>query len=60
MMTTNSIAFSVCPNHSSASGIQQTLGSVCSPSASTPMVSWKNCDVLVSRPSGMPIAMPMA
>ena len=34
MMTTNSIALSVWPNQSSASGTQHTLGSVCSPSAS--------------------------
>src|SRR5208337_2828903 len=31
MMTTKSIAVSVCPNQSSASGTQQTLGSVCKP-----------------------------
>ena len=31
MTTTNSIALSVCPNQSSASGTQQTLGSVCKP-----------------------------
>ena len=42
MMTTNSIAPSVWPNQSSASGTQHTLGSVCSPSASTPIVSSKN------------------
>jgi hypothetical protein len=39
MMTTKSIAASVCPNQRIASGTQQTLGSVCKPSASTPSVS---------------------
>ena len=29
MMSTKSIAVSVCPNQSSASGTQQTLGNVC-------------------------------
>ena len=59
MTTTNSIALSVWPNHSSASGTQQTLGSVCSPSAIDPIVSSKNCDVPVSRPSGSPITTPI-
>ncbi len=60
MTTTNSMAPSVWPNHSSASGTQQTLGRVCRPSASEPSVSSKNCDVLVSSPSGKPIARPIA
>ena len=34
MTTTNSMALSVWPNQSSASGTQQTLGRVCKPSAS--------------------------
>ncbi len=60
MITTKSIAASVCPNHNSASGIQQTLGSVCSPSASAPIVSWKMSEVLVTRPSGRPMTTPIA
>ena len=59
MTTTKSIAVSVCPNQSSASGTQQTLGSVCRPSASTPMVSSQNLNRAVSSPSGKPAAMPM-
>jgi hypothetical protein len=60
MITTKSIAASVCPNHKSASGIQQTLGSVCNPSASAPTVSWKISEVLVIRPSGKPMRTPIA
>jgi hypothetical protein len=59
MMTTKSIAISVCPNQSSARGIQQTLGSVCKPSASNPIVSSQNLTRAVSSPSGKPAAMPM-
>src|SRR5229473_1636749 len=55
MITTNNIAPSVCPNHSNASGTQQTLGSVCKPSASTPIVSSTNFEDAVSNPSGKPI-----
>src|ERR1700751_6439041 len=57
--TTKSIAVSVCPNQSSASGTQQTLGSVCKPSASTPSVSSQNLYRAVSNPSGKPAAMPI-
>ncbi len=59
MTTTNSMAPSVCPNHSSASGTQHTLGRVCSPSASEPTVSPSSCDALMNRPSGRPMQMPM-
>src|SRR5207302_2725630 len=59
MITTNNIAPSVCPNQSNASGTQQTLGSVCSPSASTPIVSSTNFEDAVRRPSGKPIASPI-
>src|SRR5260370_19772207 len=57
--TTNSIAPSLWPNQSSANGIQQTLGRVCSPSAITPTVSSTNCNRLDSRPRGSPIARPI-
>src|SRR5205814_9450452 len=59
MITTNNIAPSVWPNHSSASGTQQTLGKVCKPSASTPIVSSTKVSDAVKRPSGKPIASPM-
>src|SRR6202011_2050231 len=59
MITTNNIAPSVCPNQSSARGTQQTLGNVCNPSASTPIVSSTNFEDAVSRPSGRPIASPI-
>src|SRR5205823_8911192 len=59
MITTNNIAPSVCPNQSSASGTQQTLGSVCNPSASTPIVSSTNFEDAVNSPSGKPIASPI-
>ena len=55
MMTTKSIVFSFCPTSGSASGTQQTLGKVWSPSARTPMVSPKILNRAVSSPSGMPI-----
>src|SRR5262245_63630654 len=48
MMTTKSIAASVCPNQRIASGSQQTLGSVCKPSASTPSVSSQSLNLAVS------------
>src|SRR6202045_3109020 len=59
MITTNNIAPSVCPNQSNASGTQQTLGNVCKPSASTPMVSSTNFEDAVSSPSGRPMASPI-
>src|SRR5262245_51916849 len=58
MTTTNSIAISVCPNQSNASGTQHTLGSVCNPSASTPMVSCAAWNLAVSNPRGMPAMTP--
>src|SRR5436305_9910360 len=59
MITTNNIAPSVCPNQSNASGTQQTLGSVCKPSASTPIVSSTNFEDAVSNPSGRPMTSPI-
>src|SRR5438477_12929344 len=59
MITTNNIAPSVCPNQSNASGTQQTLGRVCKPSASTPMVSSTNFEDAVNNPSGNPITSPI-
>ena len=60
MMTTKSMAASVCPNHPSASGTQHTLGNACIPSASTPTVSWKTLNFAVKSPSGMPSRSPTA
>ena len=54
MTTTNCIAISVWPNQSSASGTQQTLGNVCSPRPSTPIVSCAHWNRAVSKPSGTP------
>src|SRR5205814_6639907 len=59
MITTNNIAPSVWPNQSNASGTQQTLGSVCKPRASTPIVSSTNFEDAVNNPSGRPIASPI-
>src|SRR5439155_3349994 len=59
MITTNNIAPSVWPNQSNASGTQQTLGNVCKPSASTPIVSSMNVSEAVRSPSGKPIASPI-
>src|SRR5436305_12339085 len=59
MITTNNIAPSVWPNQSNASGTQQTLGSVCNPRASTPIVSSTNFEDAVNNPSGRPIASPI-
>ena len=59
MITTNCIAVSVWPNQISASGTQQTLGSVCSPSPSTPIVSPAHLKRAVSRPSGTPSSTPV-
>src|SRR2546430_8152582 len=59
IITTNNIAPSVWPNQSKASGTQQTLGNVCNPSASTPIVSSTNFDDAVRRPSGSPISSPI-
>src|SRR3954468_16283886 len=50
--TTKSIALSVWPNQSKASGIQHTLGKVWRPSARTPIVSSTNLDAEVNSPSG--------
>jgi hypothetical protein len=59
MMTTNNMAVSVWPNQMSASGTQQTLGSVWKPSASEPTVSSMSCDLLAMRPTGSPMATPI-
>src|SRR3984893_10653034 len=59
MITTNNIAPSVCPNQSNASGTQQTLGNVCKPSASTPIVSSTNFEDAVRSPSGKPMSSPI-
>src|SRR6266581_3942487 len=59
MITTNNIAPSVWPNQSNASGTQQTLGNVCKPRASTPIVSSTNVEDAVNNPSGKPIANPI-
>src|SRR6266513_4830659 len=50
--TTKSMALSVWPNQSNASGTQQTLGNVCKPSDKVPMVSCKILQRAVSKPSG--------
>ena len=52
-------AASVCPYQSKASGTQQTLGSPCSPRASTPSVSRIGRKRAVIIPRGMPAARPM-
>src|SRR5689334_14492456 len=60
MMTMKNIAVSVWPNHSNASGAQQTLGRVCSPSASKPTVSSENLNREFNKPKGNPSARPTA
>jgi len=57
---TNSIAPSVWPNQSSASGTQQTLGSVCMPRASTPIVSEQMRNREFRNPRGSPTPRPIA
>ena len=61
MMTTNNIAVSVWPNHSSASGTQHTLGRVCKPERQhAQRVLARALNRAVSKPSGSPNAKPSA
>ncbi len=54
-----SIALSVCPKAINAGGTQQTLGNVCNPSASVPIVSRRRVQRAVRSPSGKPPATPI-